>query len=122
MDLHNDIFSKLCALLFTAMVSANALAGSFRSSDLSRWLEQQPLERLQRLLAEHPRFDGQSLALQRGNDNALTDAVASLVEMTLQSSGNIVRSGRKPGFMKRASLAPSMNSAAATQGPIISCV
>jgi hypothetical protein len=92
MDRQNNILSKLCALVIAATVSATALAGSFRSSELSGWLERQPLARLQRLLAEHPRFDGQTLALQRVNDNALTDAVASLAEMTLQSSGNIVTS------------------------------
>ena len=85
MDASNSIFSKLLAPVVTALVlsgavSATALASSFRASDLSRWLDEQPLAQLQQMLEQHPRFDGQSVAVQRSNDNALTDAVGAATE------------------------------------------
>lgn len=80
----------LLSLCILVLLASPAWPTSRQRSDLSQWLAKQPTPALKQLLAGHPRFADQHIVVKRGNDNELTDAVATVLQTNLRKIAWVV--------------------------------
>ena len=80
--------SRLALALCIGLLHTQAPAA--QTSDLSRWLDRQLVPQARDLLERHPRFAGRSVAVVNAGEDALGDAVVTVLYSQLAAASGVV--------------------------------
>ncbi|MEM1155273.1 MAG: hypothetical protein AAGI44_14140 [Pseudomonadota bacterium] len=88
-DTKRCISTYLLVLLCLAFTPINVAQAA--QSSLSKWLSDDTLPEITRLLSEHPRYQQQRFQIRAGNNNGLSEAIVIVAKSNLSASGDITQ-------------------------------
>ena len=78
---------RIALLAGTCLLTASA--GAAPASSLSKWLSREAVPELREQLRNHPRYQNQRVAVISNEDDALSEALATLLSMNLRDREGI---------------------------------
>ncbi|MEM9153402.1 MAG: hypothetical protein AAGB19_23520, partial [Cyanobacteria bacterium P01_F01_bin.3] len=88
-DRKRCISTYLLVLVCTVLMPINVAQAA--QSSLSKWLSDDTLPEITRLLSEHPRYQKQRFQVRAGNDNGLSEAIVIVAKSNLSASADITQ-------------------------------
>ncbi|MEM8661345.1 MAG: hypothetical protein AAGF35_10710 [Pseudomonadota bacterium] len=83
------ISTYLLVLVCSVLMPINVVQAA--QSSLSKWLSDETLPEIIRLLSEHPRYQQQRFQVRAGNDNGLSEAIVIVAKSNLSASADITQ-------------------------------